>query len=79
VETIDMKMHHLLMIGAALVLIVLTGTGVVGGPLGTLLLIGLLLLCPLMMLGMHGGGRRPGAESAPTTSDTHEEVSRDGR
>jgi Protein of unknown function (DUF2933) len=57
------------MIGAALALIVVTGTGIVGGPLGTLLLIGLLLLCPLMMLGMHGGGGRPhGHEHAPGLS-----------
>ena len=27
-----------------------------GVPLGTLLIIGLVLCCPLMMLGMHGGG-----------------------
>lgn len=27
-----------------------------GVPLGTLLLIGVLLCCPIMMMGMHGGG-----------------------
>jgi formate hydrogenlyase subunit 4 len=78
-----MKMHHLLMIGAALVLIVLTGTGAVGGPLGTLLLVGLLLLCPLMMLGMHGGGREQGGEHAPAGSERRrpprEGVGRDGQ
>ncbi len=48
-------MHHLVMIGAAVVLIALATSGLVGTPLATLLLVGLLLLCPLMMLGMHGG------------------------
>jgi hypothetical protein len=50
-----MKMHLLLMIGAAVVLIVLTIAGFVGAPLATLLLIGIVLLCPLMLLGMMGG------------------------
>ena len=27
-----------------------------GVPLGTLLLVGILLCCPIMMIGMHGGG-----------------------
>lgn len=70
-----MRIHHLLMIGAALVLIVVAGTGATGGPLGMLLLLGLLLLCPLMMLGMHGGGR----PRAPSGSDTREGEGRDGR
>jgi hypothetical protein len=77
-----MKTHHLLMIGAALVLIILTGTGAVGGPLATLLLVGLLLLCPLMMLGMHGGGREHGGEQVPAGSERRpprEGVGRDGR
>lgn len=51
-----MKMHYLLMIGAAVVLIALVAAGFYGTPLATLFLIGLLLLCPLMMLGMHGRG-----------------------
>lgn len=78
-----MKGHHLLMIGAAIVLIVLTSTGVVGGPLATLLLVGLLLLCPLMMLGMHGGsGQGHGGEHAPGEPERSgrpsEEVGRGG-
>ena len=83
VETVEMRMHHLLMIGAALVLIVLTAAGVVGAPLVTLLLIGLLLLCPLMMLGMHAGVREHGGEQAPDGSETRgpqrEGVDRGGR
>jgi hypothetical protein len=73
-----MKARHVLMIGAVVVLIVLTGTGIVGGPLGTLLVIGLLLLCPLMMLNMHGG-RRQGARRPPSGSGGREEVRRHGR
>jgi hypothetical protein len=68
-EAIEMRMHHLLMIGTVLVLIVLTSTGVVGGPLGTLLLVGLLLLCPLMMLGVHGDGRPHGDGHTSGASD----------
>lgn len=64
-----MKMHHLLMIGAAVVLIALTAAGFYGTPLATLLLIGLLLLCPLMMLGMHGRGHDHGGEHAKDGSD----------
>lgn len=42
----------------------------VGVPLGTILFIGVLLLCPLMMMGMHGGGHGghgwpPGTETDP--------------
>lgn len=46
-------------------MIALGGLAVVGGtvavigfgiPLGTLLLVGILLCCPIMMIGMHGGG-----------------------
>ena len=51
-----MKMHHLLMIGAVVAGAALTAAGFVTGPLATLLLVGLLLLCPLMMLGMHRDG-----------------------
>jgi hypothetical protein len=57
-----MRMHLLLIIGAAAAVAVLTAGGFVGGPLATLLLIGLLLLCPLMMLGVHGGGRDNGRQ-----------------
>lgn len=41
-------------------LVVVTGAGFVGGPLGTLLVVGILLLCPLLMLGMQHGGRSRG-------------------
>jgi len=30
------------------------GAGLLGVPLGTILFVGLLLVCPLMMMGMHG-------------------------
>ena len=38
-----------------------------GVPLGTLLLIGVLLCCPIMMMGMHGGGGHQ-HDSNPTGS-----------
>ena len=41
-----------------------------GASLGTLLLIGLVLLCPLMMLGMNHGGRPQGGESDQATLAT---------
>jgi hypothetical protein len=77
-----MKAHHVLMIGAAVVLILLTGAGVVGGSLGVLLLVGLLLLCPLMMLGMHGDARPHiyrGTDGAQERGSSREGVRRDGR
>ena len=42
--------------------------------LGTLLLIGLFALCPLMMLGMHAGGHQHGGDSTaqPTQPTDHE-------
>jgi len=50
--------------GAAVIAVVaVVGFGV---PLGTLLIIGLVLCCPLMMLGMHGGGHAHGGESPAT-------------
>lgn len=49
-----MKRQHLQLAAAAAVLIVI---GVAFGvPLSTLLLIGIVLACPLMMMFMHGGG-----------------------
>ena len=44
-----------------------------GMPLGTLLFLGLFLVCPLMMLGMHRHGRRNGGNSAspPASSADH--------
>ena len=78
-----MKVHHLLTIGAAIALIVLTSTGIVGGPLGTLLLIGLLLLCPLMMGMLGGGANTAGSEHAPGAGarprQSPEEMGRGGR
>ena len=49
--------------------LLVTGAGV---SLGTMLLIGLFLLCPLMMLGMNHGGNQHGGDSHNTTlpSDT---------
>jgi hypothetical protein len=51
-------------IGAFLVAVGVIAVVAVAGfgvPLATLLIIGLVLCCPLMMLGMHGGGRDHGA------------------
>ena len=44
-----------------------------GASLGTLLLIGLFLLCPLMMLGMHGGGHQHGDKTEPATRQTDQD------
>ena len=44
-------------LAAVVALVAVVGFGV---PLGTLLIIGLVLCCPLMMLGMHGGGHDHG-------------------
>lgn len=70
------------MIGAAVALVVVTGVGVVCGPLATLLLVGLLLLCPLMVLGM----RRDTRTGVDRTTDgpqrrrsPREGMPRDGR
>lgn len=41
-------------------------------PLGTLLFLGILLLCPLLMTRMHGGGH----EHGETSRDTEDEPSR---
>ena len=47
-----------LVVAAVIAVVAMAGFGV---PFGTLLIIGLFLCCPLMMLGMHGGGRRGGS------------------
>jgi hypothetical protein len=76
-----MKAHHVLMIGAAVVLVLFAGAGVVGGPLGVLLLVGLLLLCPLLMLGMRGDARSHidrGTEGPQERGSSRDEVRRDG-
>jgi hypothetical protein len=52
--------RHLLLVGAGLAVITSAAAVLSGTPLATLLLVGLLLLCPLMMLGMHRDGRRRG-------------------
>jgi hypothetical protein len=38
--------------------------GLFGVPLGSVLFVGLLLLCPLLMMGMHSGHDAPGASDA---------------
>jgi hypothetical protein len=40
-----------------------------GVPLGTLLLIGVLLCCPIMMMGMRGGGQHDSTSTASTPPD----------
>jgi hypothetical protein len=62
--------------------IVLGGLGVVGlvlvgFPLGSLLYGGILLLCPLMMAGMHGGHGKHGGDASP--SSTHNAEGADHR
>lgn len=58
-------MEHGSVWGRRLPLIALAPAGVViagtflGVPLGSLLILGVLLLCPLMMMRMHGGAARP--------------------
>ena len=47
--------------------LLISGTG---ASLGTLLLIGLVLLCPLMMLGMNHGGHQQGGDSDKSTLPT---------
>lgn len=52
--------------------LVAAGLGVVlllalGIPLGSLLYVGVLLLCPLLMMGMRGGGHGHGSEGPPET------------
>jgi hypothetical protein len=54
-------------------LLLVSGTGI---SLGTLLLIGLFALCPLMMLGMHGGGHQHGGD---TTSQPTQPTDPDSR
>ena len=56
-----------LVVGAAALGGLLVGRGF-GVPLGTLLLLGLIVMCPLMMFGMHGGGHQHGGDttSQPT-------------
>jgi hypothetical protein len=54
--------------GALLVIagVAAAAVGLFGVPLGTVLLVGLFLLCPLMMLGMHGGGPAGGLHEDTT-------------
>ena len=52
-----------LVVGAVVLGGLLLGRGF-GVPLGTLLILGLFALCPLMMLGMHGGGHQHGGDNA---------------
>ncbi len=48
--------------------------GLFGIPLGSVLFVGLLLLCPLMMMGMHGGHGAPGG---PDQVDDHTRPTRE--
>ena len=50
-------------------MLLVSGTG---ASLGTLLLIGLFLLCPLMMFGMHGGHQH-GDKTEPATRPTDQD------
>jgi Na+/glutamate symporter len=50
---------------AVAVVAAVLAVGLFGVPLGSVLFVGLLLLCPLMMMGMHGGHGAPrGSDSA---------------
>lgn len=51
------KLKTGLIVGAGVVLVAVTVFKV---PLASFLLLGVVLLCPLMMLGMHGAGHRHG-------------------
>lgn len=51
-KTTDQRRIWWIVAGAVVVAI---AVGAFGAPLGTVLLVGVLLLCPLMMMGMHGG------------------------
>ncbi len=66
-----MKMHVLLMAGGGVALVALAAAGLYGTPLATLLLVGLLLLCPLMMLGMMGGSHDHGRQGADANHADH--------
>jgi len=50
-----------LVVTTVIAVVAVVGFGI---PLGTLLIIGLVLCCPLMMLGMHGGGHDHGGGSS---------------
>jgi hypothetical protein len=56
---------------AVIAVVAVEGFGV---PLGTLLIIGLVLCCPLMMLGMHGGGHAHGGGSSPAGATEAKQV-----
>jgi hypothetical protein len=51
-----------LVVTTVIAVVAVVGFGI---PLGTLLIIGLVLCCPLMMLGMHSGGHDKGGGSSP--------------
>jgi hypothetical protein len=48
-------------------IVLVSGTGV---SLGTMLILGIFLLCPLLMLGMHGGGHQHGGDPSQPTQPT---------
>lgn len=68
------SLRVLVAIGAAAIAV-----GLFVAPLGSVLLVGLVLVCPLMMVGMHRAGTRTGGRSgtpedhmqAGAESDTH--------
>ena len=74
-----MKVQDLLLVGAGLAVVTYIVAVVSGAPLATLLLVGLVLLCPLMMLGVHRGGRQRGAERRSSGGHRTEEPNHDGR
>lgn len=67
-HTIFGKVKVAWVVAAALVAVGLVALGV---PLASLLFVGVLLLCPLMMMGMHGGahGGHGSEQAQPTGGD----------
>jgi len=50
------------LVAAGVAVVALVALGV---PLASLLYVGVLLLCPLLMMGMHGGGHGHGSDGLP--------------
>ncbi len=61
---------------AAAVVAAALAVGLFGIPLGSVLFVGLVLMCPLMMMGMHGGH---GASARPDAVHDHRQPTRDTR
>jgi hypothetical protein len=64
------KNRYLLLIGAGVVLVAVTFFRV---PLATVFLLGLVLMCPLMMVGMHGGHDGGGHGTSVDDVDTRKD------